>query len=95
MAALPEILKIVGADIGQQCDSSGALDFPSQFPLMLGAGAGNPPRNYLSAFRDKISQRAGVFIINLKAAVRAETAHFPSVKKPSFGLERHELLLNV
>jgi hypothetical protein len=86
-------LQVIGADIWQQRDGSGALNFSGQFSLMLGAGAGYPPWNDLAAFRDKISQRSRIFVINLETAVRAETAYFPSVKKSFFGLKRHGLLL--
>ncbi len=41
---------------------------------MFGAVAGNPTGDDLSTFRDKVSQDAGVLVINIEFLVGAESA---------------------
>jgi hypothetical protein len=45
---------------------------------MGGAGADNPPGDYLAPFRDEVSQNLGIFIVNTQLFVCTESTNFPS-----------------
>ena len=57
----------------KQGDVAGPLDRFGYLALVLGAVAGNPARNDLAAFGNKVAQAPGVFIVNL-GLVDAKTA---------------------
>ena len=59
------------------------LDGQSQFPLMLGAVAGNAPGDDFAPFRDEISERSHVLVVYLQAAVGTKPAYFPPMKGTS------------
>lgn len=65
--------------IGQKRNVSGPLDGHSQYALVLGTIPGNPARGDFTPFRGKIPENFYVFIINGKATVRTELAHFSPV----------------
>jgi len=57
--------KSVG-DKGKKSYGPGPFYRQRKGPLMLGAGPGNAPREYLPAFGDKAAQRVGVLVINFQ-----------------------------
>jgi hypothetical protein len=72
-----------GANDGKWHESniSGPLNGGRYFPLMLGTVTGDPSREDLASFSDKMTQRFNVFVIDLHAAVRAEDTDFASLER--------------
>jgi len=65
--------------VGQNRNISGALNGHRQHTLVLGTIPGNPARRNFTPFSGEIPENLYVFIINGKAAVRTELAHFSSM----------------
>ncbi len=65
--------------IGQKRNVSGLFDGHRQHTLVLGTIPGNPARGNFAPFCGEIPENFYVFIINGKAAVRTELAHFSPV----------------
>ena len=92
--AAPECLfKDLGLSDDRRCirqkrNISGPLDGHGQHTLVLGTIPGNPARRDFASFSREISENFYVFIINGKAAVRTELAHFSpvvSLSEPALG----------
>ncbi len=68
---------------GYERDVPAPLHGNGDFPLMSGAVAGNAPRKYLSAFRNKEAEGFYVFVIDKGRFIYAEPAHFLADLEPS------------
>jgi hypothetical protein len=82
--AEPDRLQVKVPYIGQQGNGSRTLDGMGQCPLMFGTGARNSPRYDLSPFGGEILERSRIFVIDYKALVCTESAHFTPVKNSFF-----------
>jgi hypothetical protein len=74
--------------IGQKRNVSGSFDGHRQHALVFGTIPGNPARGDFAPLSGEIPENFHVFIINGKAAVRTELAHFPpviSLSESTFG----------
>src|SRR5882724_7780142 len=71
---LPFPISTLVSRIRQQRDIARALDCLGQHPLVNGAVPRNPPGQNLSTFRDKVSQKPGVFEVNNVYLFNTETA---------------------
>jgi hypothetical protein len=83
-ARLSILTQINGTHIGQKGDGSGLFDLAGEGSLMFCTTPGQPAGNDFAAFRDKISQRFRVLIININAGIRAKPANFPAMKHSFF-----------
>ena len=72
-----------GANDGKRQESniSGPFNGGRYFPLMLGTVSGDPSREDFAPFRDKMTHRFNIFVIDLHAAVRAEDTDFSSLER--------------
>jgi len=78
------LTQINGTYIRQKGNRSGPFDLVGEGSLMLCATPGQSSGNDFAAFRDKISQRFRILVINFKAGIRAESAHLPAMVYSSF-----------
>ena len=74
----------MGTGNREQGNVSGALDCLGDFPLMLGAVAGDPSRDDLATLTDEITEGAGIFIVNAYLLVCTETTYLPPLKRSFF-----------
>ncbi len=81
---LKPLTQINGTYIGQKGNRSCPFDLVGKRPLMLCTTPGQPTGNDFAAFRDKISQRFRILIINLEAGISAESAYFTTMIDSSF-----------
>ncbi len=65
----------------QQCYVAGLLDGARQTALVLGANAGEPPRNDLAALGHKSLQQSDIAVRNRIDLLGAELAHLLAAKE--------------
>lgn len=64
---------------GQERHDSGSFYLHSQYPLMPGAGTGDPSGEHLAALCYKTLKHAGVLIIDLDILIFTEPARLPFI----------------
>jgi hypothetical protein len=83
-------LDVVNGGERQQGNLPRSFHGKRQHPLMLGTVAGNPSRNDLAPFRNKITQSFRIFVIYLEFTVDTETADLATMECASFIPDGHD-----